>query len=121
MLNPYSAEDRTQHMVASAFRATRSHFSHLPLRDIINPPVDQLDAKLARQVAIHILNTEFEIPRRRIWAVLGMARANIILAIRKVDERLTEPMFEKAYQRIAARAKDIYMSEMYADASEEAA
>lgn len=103
-------------MVRATFRASRSHFNHLPIRHLINPPVEQFDAKLARQIVIHILNIEFDIPRRRIVKLLGVGRAMVLQSIRTVDERRLEPVFERAYERIAARAKDNFMTALVEDA-----
>lgn len=119
--NPYSAEDRLQAMVSACFRASRSHFNHLPIRQIIEPPADMFDAKLARQVAIHILNVEFGIPRRRLVATLRVHRWTVMQSVRVVDDRRLEPVFDSAYSRIAARAKDMFMSTLQEAAQEDAA
>jgi hypothetical protein len=109
MMNPYSAEERQNTMLACVYKATQEQFSHLSVRQVIDPPVDMLDAKLARQIAIHILNVEFDIPRRRLVAHLKLARSTILFAIRTVDYRREEPAFDRAYRRIAARAKDLFI------------
>lgn len=114
--NPYSEEERLSVMVSAAFRASRSHFNHLPIRFLINPPVAMFDAKLARQITIHILNVEFSIPRRRLTKLLGVGRAMVLQSIRTVDQRRLEPVFERAYERIAARAKDNFMTALAEDA-----
>ena len=124
MLNPYSEEERLQAMVSAAYRAARAHFSHLPIRDIISPPVDMFDAKLARQIAVHILNVEFGIPHRRLVSVLGVSRFMVMQSVRTVDRRCEEPVFERAYDRIASRAHDMFMTglqEAAADDGSEAA
>ncbi|MCB5204216.1 hypothetical protein LH464_17255 [Neorhizobium sp. T786] len=120
MFNPYSEEERLQAMISACFRASRSHFSHLPLRFIIDPPTDMLDAKLARQVAVHVLNVEFDIPRRRLVSLLGVARWTVMQAVRTVDYRCEEPCFERTYRAISARAQDLFMTALH-DAAEEAA
>ncbi|MEA3533689.1 hypothetical protein [Rhizobium sp. CC-YZS058] len=120
MLNPYSAEERLQAMVSAAYRASRSHFSHLPLRFIIDPPVDMLDAALARQVAIHVLVVQFSIPRRRLIVLLNVGRSMVNQAIRTVDYRCDEAVFERTYRAIAARANDLFMTAL-SEAAEDAA
>lgn len=120
MFNPYSEEERLQAMTSACYRASRSHFNHLPLRFIIDPPVDMLDAKLARQVAIHVLHVQFDVPRRRLVKLLGLARWSIMQAIRTVDYRCTEACFERAYRIISARAQDLFMTELHR-AAEDAA
>jgi hypothetical protein len=114
--NPYSEGERLTAMVSATFRATRSHFNHLPIRFLIDPPVELFDAKLARQITIHILNVEFDIPRRRLTKLLGVGRAMVLQSIRTVDERRLEPVFERAYERIAARARDNFMTALAEDA-----
>jgi len=123
MFNPYSEDERLQAMISACYRASRSHFNHIAIRDIIEPPREMFDAKLARQIAIHILNVEFAIPRRRLVMILNVARTTILGAIRTVDDRMHDPVFERAYQRISARAKDLFMAELQeaAGRNEEAA
>ncbi len=113
MVNPYSDEERLQAMVAASYRASRSHFNHLPLRHIINPPAEMFDAKLARQMAIYVLHIDFDVPRRRLVVLLGVARWTVMQAVRVVEARRFEPLFDKAYERIAARAKDTFMEMLY--------
>lgn len=119
MRNPYSQDERLAAMISAAFRASRSHFNHLPIRHLIDPPVELFDAKLARQITIHILNVEFDIPRRRLTKLLGVGRAMVLQSIRTVDQRRLEPVFERAYERITARARDNFMTAL-AEASEAA-
>lgn len=116
MHNPYSEEERLETMVSATFRATRSHFNHLPIRFLIDPPTPLFDAKLARQIVIHILNVEFRIPRRRVAKLLGVGRTMVLQSIRTVDHRRLEPVFERAYERIAARARDNFMTAIVEDA-----
>lgn len=121
MVNPYSEEERLQAMISACYRATRAHFSHLPLQHIINPPVDMFDAKLARQVAIYSLNVGFGIPRRRLVKLLGVHRWTVMQAIRVVDERRLDAVFDRAYERIAARSNDMFMSALHQAAEQDAA
>lgn len=119
MLNPYSEEERLQAMVSACYRASRSHFNHLSIQHIINPPKEMFDAKLARQIAIHILTVEFVVPRRRLMAVLALARTTIYGAVCTVDDRMYDAVFERAYARISARAQDLFMSAMHEAAEHE--
>jgi hypothetical protein len=121
MLNPYSEEERLQAMISACYRASRSHFSHLPIGCIIDPPRDMFDAKLARQIAIHIMTVEFHVPRRRLMTLLALARTTIYGAVCTVDDRLYDAVFERAYARISARAKDLYMEALHAAARDEEA
>ena len=112
MLNPYDEGQRLEIMLACCFKAVSQHFRHIAIRDIIRPPRDLLDAALARQVAIYILHVEFEVPRRRIVSMQARQRTSISFAIQRVDDRLSCPVFAKAYGRMAARAKDIFMQQL---------
>lgn len=116
MRNPYSQEERLATMIAATFRASRAHFNHLSTAEIIKPPVGMFDAKLARQIAIHILVYEFDIPRRRVTVLLGVGRAMVLQSIRTVDTRRLQPVFERAYERIAERAKENFMTAIAEDA-----
>lgn len=112
MLNPYDEAQRMELMMACCFKAVQAHFSHLAVRDIVEPPHDFFDAALARQIAIHILNVEFAVPRRRIVKMQARQRTSISFAIQRVDDRLGCPVFARAYGRMAARAKAIFMHQM---------
>lgn len=117
MRNPYDADERLTVMLACCFKAVSIHFSHIPVREIVEPPHGHFDAALARQIAIHILNIEFGIPRRRIVKMQARQRTSISFAILRIDERLTCPVFGKAYARMAARAKDIFMQNIKEEAA----
>ncbi|MEY9717890.1 hypothetical protein ABIA22_000380 [Sinorhizobium fredii] len=112
MLNPYDEQQRLEVMLACCYKAVQAHFSHIAVRDIISPPHDLFDAALARQLAIYIFHVEFEVPRRRIVKMQARQRTSISFAIAKIDERLGCPVFAKAYARMAARAKDIFMQQL---------
>jgi hypothetical protein len=99
-------------MLACCFKAVQLQFSHIAVRDIISPPHHLFDAALARQTAIYILHVEFGVPRRRIVKMQARQRTSISFAIAKIDERLGCPVFARAYSRMAARAKDIFMEQL---------
>ncbi len=112
-MNPYSEPERLSTMLACCYKSSQLHFSHLPIRYLINPPNHMLDAALARQIAIYIFHMEFDVPRRRIVTILGIARSTMLMAVRVVDERRTDAVFDRAYRRIAARAGDLFMQELH--------
>lgn len=120
MINPYSEEERLQAMVSACYTASRSHFNHLPLRHIISPPVDMFDAKLARQMAIYVLHIDFEVPRRRLVSLLGVARWTVMQSVRTIEQRRFEALFDRAYERISARAKDNFMTALHQAAGQDA-
>ncbi|MNV92698.1 hypothetical protein D3C71_1873180 [compost metagenome] len=64
-------------------------------------------------MAIYVLHVDFNVPRRRLVVLLGVARWTVMQAVRVVEARRFEPIFDKAYERIAARAKDTFMEMLY--------
>lgn len=111
-MNPYSEAERQGAMIAAAYIAVQEHFSHLPLRDIINPPHDQFDAALARQCAVHIIANIFHVPRRRLTRVMGRQRTSTNFALDRIETRREEPLFRAAHDRMGARAEAIFLSDM---------
>lgn len=111
-LSPYSEEDRLQAMLSACYAGVQSGFRHLALRHIINPPHEWFDAALARQIAIHILASRFDVPRRRIVTMQERQRTAISFAIRAVDNRLEDPVFERAYRRMSDRAEELFTTEI---------
>lgn len=67
---------------------------------------------LARQIAIHILHHQFHVPRRRIVAMQERQRTAISFAIRTVNVRLEEPVFNKAYHQWSEMAKNLFNQEI---------
>ncbi len=107
-INPYSEEERLQVMLSCCYAAVKTGFSHLALRHIITPPHEWFDAMLARQIAIHLLATIFDVPRRRIVAMQQRQKTAIRHAINTVDNRLEDPAFERAYKRMADHALSLF-------------
>jgi len=64
------------------------------------------------QIAIHILHYQFHVPRRRIVTMQERQRTSIAFAIRTVNVRLDEPVFNKAYCQWAEMAKSLFMDEI---------
>ena len=120
MENPYTQDERIGAMINATFRAVRSHFNHIPMRDIIEPPRDMFDAKLARQIAISILNVEFKVPRRRLVTLLTVARWSVMQANRVVRYRREEACFDRAYERMSTRSQEIFMASMLEAAAAQA-
>ncbi|WP_375673836.1 hypothetical protein [Bartonella sp. TS82HLJMH] len=112
IVNPYSEVERLEAMLACSFKAVSGGFKHLPIRYIIDPPHGLFDAALARQIVIHILHYQFEVPRRRIVAIQARQRTSISLSLQVINRRLMEPVFAKAYQRWAGRAMDLFFKEI---------
>ncbi|WP_375664614.1 hypothetical protein [Bartonella sp. CL162QHHD] len=112
IVNPYSEVERLQVMLSCSLKAVSSGFKHLPIRYIIAPPHGLFDAALARQIVIHILHYQFEVPRRRIVAIQARQRTSISLSMQVINRRLEEPVFAKAYRRWAGRAMDLFFKEI---------
>ncbi|MFD1792111.1 hypothetical protein ACFSE0_10725 [Ochrobactrum teleogrylli] len=112
MFNPYSEQERLQVMLACCYAGVQTGFRHLALRDIIDPPHQWFDAMLARQIAIHIMATDFGVPKRRIVAMQQRQRTSISFAIRAVDCRIENPTFEAAYRRMASRAVNLFEKQL---------
>jgi len=107
--DPAAQPDPASKQVSDAYDAivkvVQGKFQHLSIDDIYFPPRGWFDAALARQIALHILNNEFGIPRRRISRELDRSRATLVEGMRSVDFRMENPEFEKTYKIIADVAK----------------
>ncbi|WP_019224221.1 hypothetical protein [Bartonella rattimassiliensis] len=112
IVNPYSEVKRLEAMLACSFKAVSGGFKHLPIRYIIDPPHCLFDAALARQIVIHILHYQFEVPRRRLVAMQERERTAVARSLRTINRRLKEPVFAKAYRRWAGRAMDLFFKEI---------
>lgn len=110
-MNPHSIDDRQRLMLTSCYTAVREHFSHIAIRDIIDPPHGMFDAMLARQIAITLMRDAFNVPRRRIANILDRQRTTISFNMQTVTGRRACPVFDIAYGRIASRAREIYLRE----------
>ncbi|WP_336288627.1 hypothetical protein [Bartonella sp. CB60] len=112
IINPYSEVERLETMLACCYKVVQSSFHHLPIRYIIDPPHHLFDAMLARQIAIHILHYQFQVPRRRIVAIQARQRTSISLSLQVINRRLAEPTFTKSYHKWAKRAEDLFLQEI---------
>lgn len=111
MLNLHSIDDRQRLMLTCCYQAVREHFSHIAIRDIVDPPQSMVDALLARQIAVTLMRDAFNVPRRRIAIILNRHRVALSFAMRAVTRRRTCPVFEAAYQGLGRRAREIYLRE----------
>lgn len=89
-------------LYAGACTGVRTIFPHLDTADIAAPPYRWADAALARQIALHLLVTRFDVPKRRLVEELARTRSSIDRALEVVDERLVGPEFEGAYRAAEA-------------------
>jgi len=111
MTNMHRAEDRQRLMLTCCYQAVREHFSHIAIRDIIEPPHGLFDALLARQCAVTLMRDEFNVPRRRIATMLERQRTTISFAMQAVTSRRDCAVFNIAYERMAHRAREIFNRE----------
>jgi len=82
-------------------------FPHLAIREIIDPPHDMFDAALARQLVIHLMVAQFNLPKRRVVEMQQRSREAINRALATIDDRLLTPQFEAHYRRIAEQAHEL--------------
>lgn len=119
-MNIYSSEDRQKLMLTCCYSAAARHFSHIALRDIIEPPHDMLDAALARQCAVTMMRDYFDVPVKRTAKLTGRSIGRIGNTMRKVNLRRECPVFDRAYHKMGLRALALY-GHAYGKAEAEAA
>ncbi|MDM9647714.1 hypothetical protein [Rhizobium sp. S163] len=112
MVNPSSEDDRQKAMLAATYGAVRHHFSHLAVRDIISPPNGWFDALLARQIVVHIMVVDFDVPKRRLAILQMRDRTQLIVAVRAINARLEDAAFKRAYGQMVARAQGLFAQEI---------
>ncbi|MBB4066243.1 hypothetical protein [Gellertiella hungarica] len=115
MMNVHDADARLQLMMSACYLAVSEHFSHLAIRDIIDPPHGLFDALLARQVAITLMWDEFCVPRRRIAIMLNRQRGRICTITKIIEVRRECPVFDAAFLRMGKYAKAIFLREIKRD------
>ncbi len=112
MINVHSSDDRFALHLTCAYAAVREAFPHLSVRQIINPPHDQFDAALARQIALHVMVSQFGWPKRRVVEQANRSREALNRGLRTVDERMEAPRFAVVYRRIVWRAKALAVTKL---------
>lgn len=110
--NPHNENDRIIVQYRCCIAAVQTHFNHISVADILDPPHQWFDALLARQVAVHLLTTHFHVPRRRLCELLDRRRGTIVATIRTVDNRLSSPDFNAAYGQILERAESYFQTKL---------
>ena len=111
-MNLHSEEHRLQLAFSCAYVAVQTSFPHLAVRHIITPPHGWFDALLARQIAIRIVATDFDVPRRRVATSIGRNRGRVFACITAVNRRLADPVFAAAYDRMASLALEHYARDL---------
>lgn len=103
--NVHSSDQRSVFMAECAYRAVQTLFQHLSLDEIRQPPRQYMEAKFARQIAIHIMVNCLHMEQRQICRIQQRQRTPIHFALRAVEARLEHEMFAAAYERMAATAE----------------
>lgn len=88
----------------AAVTGVRTRFKHLSRADICAPPHQWFDAALARQIALHLLHREFDVPKRALAGEIVRSREAVNRALRTVDERLRDETFAQSYSAMKRRA-----------------
>lgn len=102
--NMHSSDERSVFMAECAYRAVQTLFQHLSLDQIRQPPRQYMEAKFARQIAIHIMVNRLYMEQRQICRIQLRQRTPIHFALRAVETRLEYELFAAAYERMAAAA-----------------
>lgn len=103
-MNRHNSQDILDAVYFACVSATRDGFPHLSVAAVIEPPHDWFDAALARQIVLHLMITEFHVPKRRVVALQGRSREAVNRALETVNERLDCPIFAAHYGQIAEAA-----------------
>jgi hypothetical protein len=106
-LNPFDEREVHDLIFQASVAAVADGFPHLSVREIIEPPHDMFDAALARQIVIHLMVSQFGLPKRRVVEMQERSREAINRALATVDARLGEPRFAAHYRCMASRAVDL--------------
>lgn len=103
-MNLHNSQDLLNSVYFACVSATRDGFPHLSVDAVIDPPHDWFDAALARQVVLHLMITEFNLPKRQVVSSQERSREAVNRALQKVNERLECPVFAAHYGQIAEAA-----------------
>lgn len=95
-----------ERLFQASVKGVQTEFKHLSFDDIMYPPHQWFDAALARQIAIHVLNSRFDVPKRRIAMELVRSRAAVNRALEIVDGRLAHEDFAQCYELIVHKTTD---------------
>lgn len=93
----------------SAFEASlsgvQSLFPWLSRENIVDPPHAWFDAALARQIVIHLMVRDFDIPKRRVVEMQGRSREAVNRALATIEaRRAASAIFDAALTTVGADA-----------------
>ncbi|RRY11502.1 hypothetical protein [Brucella anthropi] len=92
----------------ATYEAVKEMFPWLSVVQIKNPPRQLMDAKLARQIAIHIMAERLGIPQRQIARFQARQRTSIHFALQTVTKRMECGTFAAAYENAAFQVDRLY-------------
>lgn len=107
-VNFYDSDFVVALAVEAAYEAVLEMFPWLTITQIKNPPRQMMDAKLARQIAIHILAERVGIPQRQIARYQARQRTSIHFALQSVTKRMECNRFVTAYESAAFQVDRLY-------------
>ncbi|MBD8876186.1 hypothetical protein [Roseibium polysiphoniae] len=115
MLNLHDQHEILNAVFFACVSATRGGFPHLSVDAVIEPPHDWFDAALARQVVLHLMITEFNIPKRRVVEMQERSREAVNRALSTVNARLECAVFAAHYGQIAETADMLFKFQLEPD------
>lgn len=107
-MNLHSSQHLLDAVYFACVSATRDGFPHLSVDAVIDPPHDWFDAALARQIVLHLMITEFNVPKRRVVSSQERSREAVNRALQTINARLECPVFAAHYGQIAEAAATRY-------------
>ncbi len=108
-VNLFNQEERSALKAECAYAAVHAEFGWLSMEQLLQPPTKMFDAKLARQIAIHIMVNHLALEQRHISRMQGRQRTSIHFALQAVERRLEDDRFAVSYDRMASRAMADYL------------
>ena len=103
---PFTDDGGVHALLEVAVSAVQAAFPHLSKEDIAFPPHHWFDAALARQIAVHVMVAEFQVPKNRIVRELQRNKAQVQRAMETVEERMRSAEFKRTYGVIVATARE---------------
>lgn len=103
-MNPFNEDELCDLTFRVCVASVKKAFPHIPVTKIIEPPLRQFDAVLARQIVMHLMIARFGVPKKRVARLLRRDVNAINRAMNTVDTRLDDAEFELHYRIMADRA-----------------
>jgi len=97
-MNPFNENELCDLTFRVSVASVKKAFPHIPVTKIIEPPLRQFDAVLARQIVMHLMIARFGIPKKRVARLVSRDVNAINRAMNTVDTRLEDAEFEQHYR-----------------------